>query len=279
MFNSFPNVRKTAAILAPKQHIFLLSHMRAYTSLFGHIMGSNPDICGYYEMHIGYYSWKSLIRQKLVYFENEETKPGFSSMFDKVLHNEHSVSINILNSRQSKAIFCLRAPQDTIPSILKLYQGIDPTHDFNSGSFATHYYIQRLSMLENIAASLEQEFFYLDAESLKHDSEECLSSLSDWLQLKVRLSPNYKLQENTSKERYGDTSSRLKAGRIVDDNSSYTDFEHDVELLKTATQTHGRVRKLLIEKSARHSIIAPETGCPHLDKKNHSEAGREPDIH
>jgi hypothetical protein len=86
MFGISSKALKTAAILLPKQHIFLLSHMRSYTSLYGHIMGFNPAICGYYKMHIGYYSWKSLIRQKLLYFESEATKPGFSCMFDEVLH-------------------------------------------------------------------------------------------------------------------------------------------------------------------------------------------------
>ena len=34
--------------------IFLLSHMRAFTSLAGHILGSHPQINGYFEMHISY---------------------------------------------------------------------------------------------------------------------------------------------------------------------------------------------------------------------------------
>jgi hypothetical protein len=169
-----PNVQKSVAIIVPKKHIFLLSHMRAYTSLFGHIMGSNPAICGYYEMHIGYYSWKSPIRQKLLYFQQESTKPGFSYMFDKILHNEHSVSLDVLNSSRAKSIFCLRQPKDVIPSILKLYARIDPTHEFNSEVFATHYYIKRLAVLEAIAESLEQDFFYFDSDSLKLQSDECL---------------------------------------------------------------------------------------------------------
>jgi len=257
MFDMRAEALKTAAILLPKQHIFLLSHMRSYSSLFGHIMGSNPAICGYYEMHIGYYSWKSLIRQKLLYFENEAVKPGFSCMFDKVLHNEHSVSPKILNGRRIKTIFCLRRPQDTIPSILKLYQGIDPSHEFNSESFATDYYIQRLAALERIAAALEQDFFYLDAEAIRDNTEECLGNLSEWLQLGTPLSPTYELQMNTGKERYGDTSERIRTGRIADDGTSeYTDFQHDAALLDNAIRAHNRLRKLLIEKSAHHSVTA-----------------------
>jgi hypothetical protein len=38
----------------PYARIFLLSHMRAFTSLAGHILGSHPQINGYYEMHISY---------------------------------------------------------------------------------------------------------------------------------------------------------------------------------------------------------------------------------
>lgn len=34
--------------------IFLLSHMRALTSLAGHILGSHPQINGDYKMHPGY---------------------------------------------------------------------------------------------------------------------------------------------------------------------------------------------------------------------------------
>jgi len=253
------NVRKAAAILLPKQHIFLLSHMRAYTSLFGHIMGSNPDICGYYEMHIGYHSWKSLIRQKLIYFKHEEPKPDFSFMFDKILHNDHNVALALLNSSRIKTIFCIRSPQDVIPSILKLYQGIDPSHEFNSESFATNYYIQRLATLERLATSMNQPFYYLDAESIKYDSDKCLDSLSEWLHLDTRLSSRYEMQKNTSKERFGDPSERIGTGRITSDLSQYSYFDHNVELINSATFMHNKVRKTLILKSARNSVFEPAT--------------------
>jgi hypothetical protein len=229
--------------------------MRAYTSLFGHIMGSNPAICGYYEMHIGYHSWKSLVRQKLLYFDQDEPKPGFVYMFDKVLHNEHRVSTKILNCRQAKTIFCLRHPREVIPSILKLYQSVDSSHEFNSETFATQYYVQRLATLQSLAASIDQDFFYLDAEALKRNSDECLSSLNDWLQLDTHLSSNYQLQKNSSKERYGDTSERLKTGRIAPGQSTYTEFRHDPDLLQRAEQSYHSVRKYLIDRSTRSCTL------------------------
>jgi hypothetical protein len=255
MSTLLPNVQKSAAILAPKKHIFLLSHMRAYTSLFGHIMGSNPAICGYYEMHIGYYSWKSPIRQKLLYFKQENAKPHFSYMFDKILHNEHSVSLNVLNSSRSRSIFCLRQPQDVIPSILKLYGALDPAHEFNSEAFATHYYIKRLAVLEAIAESLEQGFFYFDADSLKLQSDECLGSLSDWLQLRTPLSDTYALQQHTSRERYGDSSEAIRAGHIRKEASHYRDWSPQDDLLQSATSAYREARNTMIKLSSRRSVV------------------------
>jgi hypothetical protein len=228
--------------------------MRAYTSLFGHIVGSNPAICGYYEMHIGYYSWKSLLRQKLLYFENEEIKPGFSFMFDKILHNDHEISLSVLNGRQARTIFSLRQPERTIPSILKLYQSIDPSHEFNGEAFATDYYIERLNTLEKIATSLGQGFFYLDAEVLQTQAQDSLDTLSDWLQLDIPLSSNYSIQKKTAQERYGDSSPRITQGKIVDQKPGYAEFQHDQELLARATATYDRVRDVLISSSARHCV-------------------------
>ncbi|MFT4517658.1 MAG: hypothetical protein ACI9JM_000035 [Halioglobus sp.] len=251
MLNTFQGLR---AIVTPKQHIFLLGHMRAYTSLFGHIMGSNPAICGYYEMHIGYHSWKSLYRQKILYFEQEDSKPGFSHMFDKVLHNDHAVSPDILNSQKARTIFSLRRPQQTIPSILKLYASVDPEHEFNSEAFATQYYISRLETLEALAKQVTCGFFYFDAETLKSDSAKCLSGLSEWLDLPTPLSQNYTMQKKTSQQRFGDSSDRMKAGRITTDKPTYTASDYNAELMDAAASTHQRVRQILLEKSASHCM-------------------------
>ena len=260
MFNAHPSLMKSIAVLAPKHHIFLLSHMRAYTSLFGLIMGSNPAICGYYEMHIGYYSWKSLVRQKLLYFKQEIPKPGFGFMFDKILHNDHHISLQILNSGKASAIFCLRRPEEAIPSILSLYQRIEPAHEFCSASIATQYYIARLDMLENIARKLERDFFYMDAEALKHEPDHCLANLSKWLNLQTPLSTTYEVQRMTSRERYGDTSERIKSGQITRDRSDFSRLQIEENLMKSASLAHDRVREVLIRTSTRQSLSDLATG-------------------
>lgn len=246
--------RTALAILAPKQHIFFLSHMRAYSSLFGHIMGSNPQICGYYELHIGYHGWKSLVRQKLEFFHQEVAKPGFTYLFDKVLHDDHFVAPAVLQNPNVKAIFCLRDPNETIPSILKLYAETDPTHEFNTPAFAANYYIARANTLKQTAQDMQRDFYYLDAQAITTQTQVCLHGLSEWLDLKTPLSSQYSTQKKTSQEKYGDTSDRLKSGQIVPGTAHYNSEAIPAELLEAAGQAYREAREVLLERCAQSCL-------------------------
>ena len=63
--------------------------MRAYTSLAGHVLGSHPQINGYYEMHLGYEEPAALDRQLQAFLQDELLKPGSRYLFDKLLHNDY----------------------------------------------------------------------------------------------------------------------------------------------------------------------------------------------
>ena len=64
--------------------IFLLSHMRAFSSLAGHILGSHPAINGYFEMHISYDDVSALDKQLDVLQEHEALKQNSHNLFDKL---------------------------------------------------------------------------------------------------------------------------------------------------------------------------------------------------
>jgi hypothetical protein len=68
----------------PNARIFLLSHMRAYTSLAGYILGSHPQINGYYEMHLGYEEPAALDRQLAAFRHDEALKPGTRFKFARL---------------------------------------------------------------------------------------------------------------------------------------------------------------------------------------------------
>jgi len=213
LFQHLKTIIRHPSILRPYKHILLLSHMRANTSLFGHLLGSNPEIEGYYEMHIGYYSWKSFIRQKLKYFAEHTPKKNAVYMFDKVLHNEHHINTDILTNND-KIIIMVREPLATIKSIQKLFSKVDPTHEYNNEEYAKAYYIARLDELVKLAKALKGRYYFLNADDLIQSPDSVLKSLSQNLSLNKALTKTYKMFKNTGKKGAGDSSSNMVKGEI-----------------------------------------------------------------
>lgn len=241
----------------PKKHIFLISHMRANTSLFGHLLGSADEVSGYYEMHIGYYSWKSLIRQKLLYHSIHPSEPVTKYYFDKVLHSEHHISEEIINHKNFKYIFMLREPEMTIKSICKLYQKVDPNHEFVTVSGAAKYYIDRVNDIRSMfdAINNKNNCCYLDAECLITKTEESLVFLTEQMEFNKKLSSEYKQFELTGKKKFGDSSSNINSGRIVSSNEDkYKDIIIGEDLLEQCEKVYSEVKNHLVA-NCQYSLI------------------------
>ncbi|MGW8309725.1 MAG: hypothetical protein ACWGNB_01560 [Thiogranum sp.] len=101
--------------------IFLLSHMRALTSLAGHILGSHPRINGYYEMHISYERPQALAAQMARFLEHDVLKSGSRYLFDKLLHNAYRLQLDHLAVDRVKVLLALREPEQSIKSIVNLF--------------------------------------------------------------------------------------------------------------------------------------------------------------
>src|SRR5574340_1155650 len=102
--------------------IFLLSHMRAYTSLAGHILGSHPQINGYYEMHLSYEDATALRRQMEVYLQGDALKANSRYLFDKLLHNDYVLRPEQLGLADVRILVSLAGPEHTIRSIVHLFR-------------------------------------------------------------------------------------------------------------------------------------------------------------
>lgn len=243
-------MRVLPAFLRPYRRIFLLSHMRAYTSLFGHIMGSHPEIEGYYEFQIGYHSWRSLIRQKLHYFyyHGHSPKRRAQYLLDKILHNGHRLDASILNRPGDVYVFCLRPPEETIPSIIQLYHRIAPEHRWATESGAFDYYMSRLTGLEHLSRKLDCRYLYIDAECLTNDTARALAFLTEHLNLTMPLEPEYHRGPMTGQPSRGDPSERIESGRVVTTRSPKPPLEDD-RRLSQATNRYGEVRSTLIDRS------------------------------
>lgn len=245
MTDSFLSFLKLAcrkpAILKPQKTILLLSHMRANTSLIGHILGAHPEINGYYEMHIGYYSWKSKIRQKLCYFKSHPEDPVKPFLFDKVLHSEHEVTHSFMSMPNVKIMYCIREPIKSVQSISSLYKKNDPSHEFATDIGAANYYIERCKSILKLAANSPNDYLFYTAESLVEDSGITLQKITRFLELKEPLTSSFKTQKLTGVGTTGDNSGNLNNGEIVRVKSTYPALDIESTLLNKMQSVYSEV--------------------------------------
>lgn len=241
------NVINNPLLLLKSKNIFLLSHMRGNTSLLSHLLGNHPEIEGYYEMHIGYYSWKSVYRQKLIYTQEHRLKANSRYFFDKILHNDHYLDENIL--KKSKVIIMLRKPDQTIKSIMTLYQKMDPNHPYCQEKIATQYYIERITAIQEQAKKIPQQFLYLNAEDIRNKTTDELLKLQKYIGLKSTISDNYSPMKNTGKEKYGDSSKNIRTGKVQQQTTNYSDITLNPKLLEQAQSVYKLSKNYLISSN------------------------------
>lgn len=197
------------------KRLFLLSHMRAYTSLIGHILGSHPRINGYYEMHQSYLSAVDLAQQLTRYRERDALKPAALYQFDKLLHNDYRLDLTLPALQDTVVLIALREPETSIKSTLNLFQQKGTAHPYAEEAGATHYYIERLRALATFAAQYPQRYYYFAAERIVDDTLALLTELQQWLGLAEPLSSEYQQFTQTGVAGAGDTSPWIRTGKVV----------------------------------------------------------------
>lgn len=230
--------------------IFLLSHMRAFTSLAGHILGSHPQINGYYEMHLSYDDESSLQKQLESYQKNDTLKPGSRYFFDKLLHNDYALRLDRLNLTDTRVLLALREPESTIKSIVKLFAKKRSDELYASPAEATGYYIERITRLAEFCVQAKQDYFYFDAEMLQTAPDVLLPRLSSWLELASPLSEHYAIFSQTGIHRKGDTSESIHSGKINRAPHDYSAINVPDEYLHMAQQAYLECRRKIIHGAA-----------------------------
>jgi len=237
------------------RRIFLLSHMRAYSSLTGHILGSHPQINGYYEMHLSYTRQADLDTQLQRYRQSDTLKPGSHYLFDKLLHNDYTLDTHRLTGAGDRLLVCLRAPQPTLKSILHLFQARPNNDPYADPAQATVYYIQRLEALAAFGRENLAEYYYFDAELLITDSPNLLGAMTQWCDLTTPLSDRYQTFSLTGKPGAGDSSRQIVSGKIQVSENRYPDVRLDAYHLRQAEQAYADCRGELL-RHARASMTA-----------------------
>ncbi|NIB43118.1 sulfotransferase [Pseudomaricurvus alkylphenolicus] len=232
------------AVFRHHRPLFLFGHMRANTSLCGHILGSHDEISGYYEMHNGYYSWKSFVRQKLLFYRHHPIKSDALYIFDKVLHDYYHVNMDLLNQRGAKIMFTVREPVQTIKSAVSQFRRERPGHEYCDVATVGEYYCTRLESLRAIAATAN-EYFYYNADQLRSDTDALLESMTRWLDLSSPLSSRFSNFHFSGKNDAGDLSGKLSLGKIETKKTDYTEIELTDDLIGRATEEYEKTIEFL----------------------------------
>ncbi|MEB4591743.1 sulfotransferase [Candidatus Thiothrix sp. Deng01] len=233
----------------PYQRIFLLSHMRAYTSLLGHILGSHPAINGYYEMQMAYASEQALTQQEQFYARQDSFKPGSRYLFDKLLHNKHTLNLQLPGLENAILILALRQPEQTLKSIINLFAQKDTDHPYSYPEKATRYYLERLENLATFSQRHPQRYYYFDAELIRSDTESTLKKLEKWLQLDSPLTPHYHRFSKTGVAGAGDTSAAIGSGTIINQETQYPNIQLETGPLQQAIHNYWECRAQLMRNA------------------------------
>lgn len=198
-----------------QKHIFILGHMRSYSTLLSHILGSNEDISGYTELHQSYQFLTdfNIMRQKICASYEEDINGYF--LLDKILHNEYKINKDTLNSKNSSIIFLIRKPEDSILSIIDNAYKLNMNERQKNPYVATAYYIKRLKELHNYAEQLEVPYLFIESENIINNPELIFKQIEGFLNLRKKLNSKYSNFKLTGKRYYGDSSNEIFNENII----------------------------------------------------------------
>jgi hypothetical protein len=229
-------IKTPYAVYGKFKYIFIFSHMRGYTSLLAHILGSHPQISGYFELHRGYTRPFDFFPMRLRVADGLGYDLKGNYILDKILHR-YEIAPGILQRRDVFCIFMLRKPGETLKSIME--RGRLP-----GLSHALNYYVKQLKNLKNLSVS-SKNFVYLDSESLLENTGSSLNTLSTFLGLQTELLPSFSTFKYTGIRGYGDSSTYIREGVILRQRDSHENFVIPDDILKTAESAYLETRYFL----------------------------------
>jgi hypothetical protein len=194
--------------------LFLLGHMRSYSSVLSHILGSHPQISGYCETHTKYRTYFDLwkLRWRVRKLTGEPLQGDY--VLDKVLH-DYPMARSILNSRSTRAIVLIRRPREAVRSIIEMGLTHSPVAWHRDFELVARYYETRLAGLLRLAEALRGRVVFLEAEALLEDTRTVLEQLAVFLELRSPLQTEYRRFPYTGELGFGDPSTAISAGRIA----------------------------------------------------------------
>lgn len=229
--------------LGHHRHILLLSHMRCFTSLLGHIFGNSPEIAGFSELHMPYCGERDLLRARRRIKDLSGARSQRKRIFfDKLLHNRYCVGREVMKMSSVNILFSIRRPADTIASIVNMGKTYHDTGWYQDQFRVVHYYTARLAVccefVENYAELTGRRAIFIEAERLVQRPAETLHALSKELTLSAPLSEEYQTFDASGQPGVGDPSTTIMSGRIVRNPERGYDMQIDSGFLEWAEEVY-----------------------------------------
>ena len=237
--------------------LFVVSHMRGFTTLLTHLLGSHPEVSGYFETHSSYHDLHDLIRLRATLDDADGLSGDEKWIVDKVLGCDLTISDAVLRREDVTLLFSLRRPLATLKSMIATRERYGWRMDRRR---TTEYYFTRLAQIADFARRAPGGF-YLDAEAIVERTGPTLDGLSRALNLAPPLQADFTIHSMTGKSGYGCPSDYIRQGRIVRDRERYEDIEIDPELLARAERAYRECRDILLANCTAVSLL--ETGDEH----------------
>ncbi|HTP38924.1 MAG TPA: hypothetical protein VMI92_05070 [Steroidobacteraceae bacterium] len=240
---------------ARTRYLFLLSHMRSYSTVLAHILGSSPEVDGYGETHLRYRSRWSL--WALPWKVRRATGAPLRGpwLLDKLLHNRIRGPWRLLPAERYRVLIFLRQPRPTLQSLLAM-QPILPTDQPWTAHRACEYYVERLHRLRIEGERIGRQAIYLDAEALLQHPAAVLARLGAWLSLQTPLSADYKVFPRTGRTGIGDPGEHIHSGRLKSDTERGSCSRWiDPLVLAEAEAAYQRCRAALLQTCSSDSCL------------------------
>jgi hypothetical protein len=247
----------------PHLYLFLFSHMRSYSTLLSHVLGSHREISGYVETHLKYRSRLDLARLRWHVAMATGAIPTGRYLLDKLLHNFMLIPKQLRDSPQLRTLIFVRKPESTLRSILRL-GAVRPTASwYTDQQRVAEYYCARLAWLAAVGAHLRERAFVFPAEALLDDTDALLLHVTHHLGLATPLQPQYRVMKLSGEPGYGDVSANIKSGSIRRgiEPQSGDSIEIDPALLDRCGRAYRACMMTLVDwcpSLPRRDIVVPQ---------------------
>ncbi len=195
--------------------LVILSHMRSGSTLLTHLLTNHPDICGYGETHLSYFSpsdLDALAGKLLLMLRRPCGSLRARFVLDKILHDWYLTldRLPLLEQRRAHVVFLIREPRGALTSLMNA-PGFRHTQEQ-----AAEHYQTRLSYLTEAARRYKAPRpIAVTYAQIVDESAQTLCMLERGLGLSAPLAEQYQLQRTTGHIKVGDTSPNIQAGMIL----------------------------------------------------------------